>query len=135
MSKRRYFTSAVHVGGDQFLVTGGMFNPQEQLTTVELLSRRDGVWNWRTLAPLLTNHCQHAMVVLSDGAHVLSVGGWSGSSEIFTLPKDDKDVGQWTSLDISGSGISAGYVVFTGGRFMHFGEWLSIEGAFERLSG
>ncbi len=45
---------------------------------------------------------------------------FSGSSEIFTLPKDEKDVGQWASLEVSGSDISAGYVVFTEGRFVHF---------------
>ncbi len=58
---------------------------------------------------------------------------FSGSSEIFTLPKNDKDVGQWTSLEGSGSDISAGYVVFTGGRFVHFGEYQSIESALARL--
>ncbi len=90
METPRYYASALHFGDDRFIVVGGV-HFRERLRNVEMLTHRDGMWSWCTVAPMITPCGRPGVAPLDDtGERILVTGGWTELSEIFKAPKTSR---------------------------------------------
>ncbi len=136
MPSERILSSALSVGKNErdiaILVVGGLCFSDDR--TVELLLNQSssGKWQWRTLAPLLGSKISRPGMLLLDAHRVLVVGGCNTDmAELFHLPKDDHDLGQWSYIPDKVY-LSFSYLVRFDGRILAFGKEVQFEIIFAR---
>ncbi len=107
MPSARNAPSALSVGQNEddiaILVVGGIGFGDDRY--VEMLvycpaHGNENPWKWRMLAPLLEERLMRpGMLLLSDRKVVVVGGRGDGEmAEVFRLPRDDSDPGQWTLI-------------------------------------
>ncbi len=128
MPSARNAPSALSVGQSEddiaILVVGGIGRGDDRY--VEMLSyhlESNNPWRWRKLAPLIDSNLTRPGMQLLSGRRVLIVGGCSEMTEVFRLPIDENDPGQWTNIEMSTTReLGFTYPVTFKGRALVFGK-------------
>ncbi len=108
------------------LVVGGIgYGDARYVEMLVHCSAGDGenAWRWRKLAPLLEERLTRPGMLLLSDRKVVVAGGCGEMAEVFRLPRDDSDPGQWTLINQAVPvALGFSYMFFFKGRILVFGK-------------